>query len=120
MTPSTATPHAIADLLGPLASHGDAEVVRAGLIAAGLGDTQLDEIDERLFWRIVNTATLLTEACLHLDPHQQGAQWPDPIRWDGRPLQEQARDICVLLDARDDAESARLSEALEAASNGLG
>jgi len=34
-----------------------------------------------------------------LDPHHQGVCWPDPIAWDGRPLREIARDLCVVLDA---------------------
>ena len=28
-----------------------------------------------------------------LDPHHQGAGWPDPIAFDGRPLAEQAADL---------------------------
>ena len=34
-----------------------------------------------------------------LDPQHQGECWPDPIRWDGRPLREQARDLLALADA---------------------
>ena len=34
-----------------------------------------------------------------LDPHRQGECWPDPIAWDGRPLEEQARDLLALADA---------------------
>lgn len=47
---------------------------------------------------------LILEACEALDPHHQGPQWPDPVVWDGRPLEEQARDLCPLLDSA--AESA--------------
>lgn len=36
----------------------------------------------------------LTEA---MDPQRQGAGWPDPIRWDGRSLDEQARDLLALV-----------------------
>jgi len=35
-----------------------------------------------------------------LDPQHQGACWPDPIAWDGRPLIEQAQDLLVLVEAR--------------------
>ena len=37
-------------------------------------------------------------AVLALDPDRQGVCWPDPIAWDGRPLEEQAEDLMVLLD----------------------
>lgn len=33
-----------------------------------------------------------------LDPHHQGECWPDPIEWDGRPLDRQARDTLGLAD----------------------
>lgn len=42
---------------------------------------------------------LILEALEYLDPQHQGLGWPDPIAWDGRPLDEQARDLTVLLDA---------------------
>ena len=35
-----------------------------------------------------------------LDPDHQGEAWPDPIAWDGRPLQEQAEDLLVLADEK--------------------
>jgi hypothetical protein len=31
-----------------------------------------------------------------LDPYHQGEGWPDPIAWDGRLLEEQARDLLAL------------------------
>lgn len=45
---------------------------------------------------------LILEAAVHLDPQQQGEQWPDPIAWDGRPLLEQASDMLPLLDGQGD------------------
>lgn len=36
-----------------------------------------------------------------LDPHHQGEQWPDPIAWDGRPLDRQASDLLALADNPD-------------------
>ena len=64
----------------------------------------------------MNTQTLadmILETHKFLDPQQQSLVWPNPIAWDGRPLDEQARDLCALLDARDDdAEAERLSSAL--------
>lgn len=37
-----------------------------------------------------------------LDPQRQGGQWPDPIRWDGRPLDEQMRDLLALATSHPD------------------
>lgn len=37
-----------------------------------------------------------------LDPDRQGAHWPDPIAWDGRPLIEQARDLLAVGEATGD------------------
>jgi len=31
-----------------------------------------------------------------LDPDHQSLGWPDPIKWDGRPLKEMAEDMIVL------------------------
>lgn len=45
------------------------------------------------------TREMVLELCECLDPHHQGAGWPDPIAWDGRPLAEQHRDLMVLIDA---------------------
>lgn len=50
-----------------------------------------------------NTSTtrdLIRRAHEALDPNRQAPVWPDPIRWDGRPLREQAADLATLLDAR--------------------
>lgn len=49
-----------------------------------------------------NTTTreLIMRAHQALDPTGQAPIWPDPIRWDGRPLREQAADLATLLDAR--------------------
>lgn len=68
----------------------------------------------------MTTTTTLTDliyrASEHLDPQRQGAQWPNPIEWDGRPLAEQARDLCAVLDAReDDVTAADLSRRLHVA-----
>lgn len=51
----------------------------------------------------------LTRAMLHtladsLDPQHQGEQWPDPVAWDGRALDAQARDLLVLADLPEHAE----------------
>lgn len=35
-----------------------------------------------------------------LDSQHQGIQWPDPIKWDGRPLRKQAEGLLVLADAQ--------------------
>jgi hypothetical protein len=32
-----------------------------------------------------------------LDPQHQGECWPDPIAWDGRPLEIQGRDLLALV-----------------------
>lgn len=50
---------------------------------------------------------LILEACLALDPQRQGPNWPDPIQRDGRPLDEMARDLVVLLDVAADAAADR-------------
>lgn len=47
----------------------------------------------------IKLAEMIREASEALDPQRQGPQWPDPIEWDGRPLEEQGRDLCVALDA---------------------
>ena len=61
-------------------------------------------------------SALIITASEHLDPDHQSAIWPDPTEWDGRPLDEQARDLCALLDARDDdPEAARLSAEIDRA-----
>jgi stress response protein SCP2 len=44
--------------------------------------------------------SLILEGCEALDPNHQGLGWPDPIKWDGRPLREIATDLCALLDAQ--------------------
>lgn len=51
----------------------------------------------------------LTRAMLHtladsLDPQHQGEQWPDPVAWDGRLLDMQARDLLVLADLPEHSE----------------
>ncbi len=38
----------------------------------------------------------VVELCEALDPHHQGLAWPDPIEWDGRPLERQASDMIAL------------------------
>lgn len=43
---------------------------------------------------------LIIKAHMSLDPNCQAIIWPDPIKWDGRPLYEQAADLVVLLDER--------------------
>jgi len=35
-----------------------------------------------------------------IDPDHQSDCWPDPIKWDGRPLQEQLSDLIVLAEAK--------------------
>ncbi len=55
--------------------------------ACGMTD---DEVRERIL-----------AASLKLDPHRQGDCWPDPIAWDGRPLDEQLADLEVLLAAQE-------------------
>jgi len=40
---------------------------------------------------------LILKASEVIDPYHQAISWPDPIAWDGRPLNEQARDLAVLL-----------------------
>ena len=47
-----------------------------------------------------------------LDPQRQGECWPDPIAWDGRPLEEQAADLLALADVSED-------EAVHAAADAL-
>ena len=48
----------------------------------------------------IETAILnLTEA---LDPEHQGECWPDPIKWDGRPIREQARDLLSIVPVREE------------------
>lgn len=47
---------------------------------------------------------LILTASEVLDPNHQGQQWPDPIAWDGRTLEEQARDLCAVLDAEADGD----------------
>lgn len=47
-----------------------------------------------------NLAKMLHKAYLALDPERQGLGWPNPVHWDGRPLDEQARDVSSLLDAK--------------------
>ena len=56
----------------------------------------------------------ILDALLGLDPYRQGACWPDPIAWDGRPLAEQASDVLALMDDREDltAERAVLEAAI--------
>jgi hypothetical protein len=49
--------------------------------------------DERLRAAVL----ALSEA---LDPLHQAGCWPDPIAWDGRPLEEQAHDLVALAGAR--------------------
>lgn len=51
------------------------------------------------------TAAILT-ASEALDPSHQGAHWPDPIAWDGRPLAEQARDLLALTNTQPAAATA--------------
>ena len=41
---------------------------------------------------------LIVEASEMLDPQHQGQHWPDPIAWDGRPLDLQAMDLVPLLE----------------------
>ncbi len=48
-------------------------------------------------------AAVILAACEALDPQHQGMQWPDPIVWDGRPLEEQAADLYRLLLAKEEA-----------------
>ena len=39
---------------------------------------------------------VLTEA---LDPNHQGPHWPDPIKWDGRSLRDQAHDLIAAIES---------------------
>ena len=64
-------------------------------------------------------AEALTEAIrslsLVLDPRRQGECWPDPGAWDGRPLEEQARDLLVLADESPDVAVAEAAAAVRRA-----
>jgi len=55
---------------------------------------------------------------LALDPHRQGVCWPDTIAWDGRPLDEQARDLLALVDDDSPPEVVAAATALEDAMAG--
>jgi hypothetical protein len=55
--------------------------------------------------------SLILEGFEALDPKHQGLGWPDPIRWDGRPLKEIASSLCAILDAQGE-EFRDLSDAL--------
>lgn len=59
----------------------------------------------------VSLASALRSLALALDPYRLGECWPDPIAWDGRPLDEQARDMLSLArecpEARAELESVR-------------
>ena len=41
-------------------------------------------------------AAHLLALCEAMDPCHQGLAWPDPIRWDGRPIDVQARNVLSL------------------------
>jgi hypothetical protein len=60
----------------------------------------------------MNLKDALNLAIERLDPQHQGAGWPDPVAWDGRGLQEIARDLASILDAQGDTESRDLAEVL--------
>ena len=73
--------------------------------------------------QVTDLRTLILEANELLDPQHQGLQWPAPIEYDGRPLDEIARDLTVVLDApiecgeQPDDRRVALSAALWAAAN---
>ena len=40
----------------------------------------------------------IVEAARAIDPMRQSECWPDPIAWDGRPLDEQASDMLAIVE----------------------
>jgi hypothetical protein len=54
------------------------------------------DVEERL-------RALVLEASDALDPEHQGDAWPDPLAWDGRPVDVQAGDLLVLVEAEAEA-----------------
>ncbi len=57
----------------------------------------------------------LLALCAALDPHRQGEHWPDPIAWDGRALEAQARDMLVIAEDHEDPSVRALAADLAAA-----
>lgn len=51
--------------------------------------------------------TLVLAVSEALDPAHQGDCWPDPVAWDGRPLDEQALDLLVVVESRVEDEYGR-------------
>lgn len=47
---------------------------------------------------MITTRNLILRAHRALDPERRNVGWPDPIKWDGRPIREQAADMAALLD----------------------
>ena len=56
-------------------------------------------MDDRSAWerteaRLKRAIRELADA---LDPQHQGGQWPDPVKWDGRPLAVQAGALLAIV-----------------------
>ncbi len=63
--------------------------------------------------------SLIIKASEALDAAHQGDQWPNPVEWDGRPLDDQARDLCALLDVAAEAARDRGDDDAAAALDGM-
>lgn len=117
---------ALIERMGDAATQADAAAMRDLLVEAGHEATEDVPEDEwiallgraaeaTLSTQSPDLEDLVREAREYLDPQHQGEGWPDPIEWDGRPLDEQAVDLTTLLDARardGDERAAELSDAL--------
>ncbi len=94
--------------------HAEA-IVRASAEIAVMHDTDEDREHAESLTGSGDMRAALLALCDALDPHRQGDHWPDPLAWDGRALEAQARDLLVIAEDHEDPSVRALAAALAAA-----